>query len=255
MITGLAGAAAAAAVAPAGAAPVGTVTTASSSTSVSGTFGPSGFTPTAPTTTPTAPTVSQPRATGTRSLAAFLQAGGGRFLGDRSPAFDTNPNDFDITFNLALKVIGDKPGSPVSLLTRGDVPLTLFLPVDGAWRGLAIKATGNPGIVSQPDRVIFDAVASLGTDTVEKVLLYHVVPKTLTFRDLQRLVGQDVQTALGQRVRIDSPFRSSFGPPLTLQVIDADPDSRTPTIEGQIEGNQGNVQVAQVINSVLRPRL
>lgn len=256
-LTTVAGVALSGSVALAGASSADTVTTAGSGVSFSGTFGPTGFVPTSPLATPprfpTPPT--PPAATGTRSLAAFLQQGGGRFLGDRSPNFDRDPNDFDITFNLAIKVITAKPNSPVSLLTRGDVPLTLFLPVDGAWRGLAIQATGNPAIVSQPDRVIFDAVASLGVDTVEKVLLYHVVPRTLTFRNLQGLVGQDVRTALGQTVRISSPFSSSFGLPLFLQVVDNDPASRTPTIESQLEGNRGNVQVAQVINSVLRPKL
>ncbi len=83
---------------------------------------------TASATTATAPL-------GTRSLAAVLTADGNRF--------DRNWHDYDIVTEAVLAVLAAKPTSPVGLLTKGNVPLTAFIPDDRAFQVLAADLTGR----------------------------------------------------------------------------------------------------------------
>ena len=86
--------------------------------------------------------------------------------------YDRNDLDFDILTEAVLAVLDAKPDSAVSVLTDGDVKLTAFAPTDKAFKKLAKALTGEK--VNEEEA--FAAVASLGIDTVEQVLLYHVVP-------------------------------------------------------------------------------
>jgi uncharacterized surface protein with fasciclin (FAS1) repeats len=103
---------------------------------------------------------------GTGSLAQVLTM-------DRS-GFDRNPRDFDVLTAAVQAVLGAKPNSPVKVLADGSVPLTAFLPTDGAFRKLVREITNKRALPSE--RQAFTAVAGLGIGTVENVLLYHVVP-------------------------------------------------------------------------------
>jgi uncharacterized surface protein with fasciclin (FAS1) repeats len=116
---------------------------------------------------------------GTLSLASVL-------LADKN-GFDNNPHDYDVLTAAVLAVVKAKPHSKAGVLTDGTVAVTAFLPDDQAFRVLVRSLTGR-WLRSEKDVVA--AVASLGIDTVEKVLLYHVVPgATITKKAaLQRTV-------------------------------------------------------------------
>jgi len=111
--------------------------------------------------------------TGTRSLAALLAKDGS--------GFDKNWSDYDILDNAVGAVLAAKPNSPVAVLADGNVPLTAFLPTDRGFRRLAHSLTGK---WYHSEKKVFTKLAgTLGVDTIESVLLYHVVPgATMTYR-------------------------------------------------------------------------
>jgi uncharacterized surface protein with fasciclin (FAS1) repeats len=175
-------------------------------------------------------------ATGTRSLAAVLAKDGS--------GFDDNWNDFDIVDNAVTAVLTAKPGSAVGVLADGTVPLTAFLPTDRAFRRLASDLTGKH---YTSESAVFADVASLGIDTVEAVLLYHVVPgATVTYRQALRSDGATLTTASGGTMQVDVVCR------WFVSLVDNDPTDRNPFVV-QPDLNKGNVQIAHGISEVLRP--
>ncbi len=165
-------------------------------------------------------------------------------LGADGTAFDQNWGDYDIVEAAAYAVIKAKPESPVALLADGKTRLTAFIPTDKAFRGLVKDLTGKK---LGNEKKVFKAVAGLGIDTVETVLLYHVVPgKTITAAQAVDADGASLPTAL-------------TGASLTVQVakgnvklVDLDPnDGNAKVIQPDI--NKGNKQIAHGINKVLRP--
>ena len=64
-------------------------------------------------------------------------------------------------------------GNSVSLSADGNTALTAFIPNDQAFLNLASALSGKKVMT---EAGAFKAVAGLGIDTVETVLLYHVVP-------------------------------------------------------------------------------
>jgi uncharacterized surface protein with fasciclin (FAS1) repeats len=174
--------------------------------------------------------------TGTRSLATVLAKDGA--------GFDRNWNDFDIVDNAVTAVLTAKPGSAVGVLADGKVALTAFLPTDRAFRHLASDLTGQR---YRSESAVFAAVASLGIDTVEAVLLYHVVPgATVTYRQALRADGAKLTTASGGVVTVDVVCR------YFVQLKDADPNDRNPWVVAP-DINKGNRQIAHGISEVLRP--
>jgi len=175
-------------------------------------------------------------ATGTRSLAAVLGADG--------PGFDRNWSDYDIVDNAVRAVLTAKPTSPVKVLADGTTPLTAFLPTDYAFRRLATDLTGRH---YASERAVFEAVASLGIDTVEAVLLYHVVPgATIDYRTALRSDDTRLTTASGGTITV--AVRSGS----LLKLVDADPDDANPSVV-RPNINKGNQQIAHGISQVLRP--
>ena len=172
---------------------------------------------------------------GTRSLAQVL-------LADKS-GFDKNGKDFDILTAAVKAVLAAKPTSAVGVLTNGKVALTAFIPTDTAFRRLVRDLTGKSPAKEQD---VFKAVASLGVPTVEKVLLYHVVPgRTITAKQAFRSNGAWLKTAEGAHIKV----RVVHG---RIYLQDKDPNSRNPrVVAGDI--NKGNRQIAHAINRVLRP--
>ncbi|HET9419683.1 MAG TPA: fasciclin domain-containing protein [Nocardioides sp.] len=177
-----------------------------------------------------------PAAPGDRSLAAVLAADGNKY--------DTNPFDFDITEKAVLAVLGAKPGSAVGALTDGSTRLTAFVPTDQAFRFLVRSLKG---FKPKSEAKTFKQVARLGIDTIEAVLLYHVVAgSTLTSDKVLAADGQRITTAQGGKIRVQ------VGHEVTL--VDRDPDARNPrAIPSKLDINRGNRQVAHGIDRVLRP--
>ncbi|HEY3340358.1 MAG TPA: fasciclin domain-containing protein [Propionicimonas sp.] len=177
---------------------------------------------------------------GTRSLAAVLTADGNQF--------DHNWNDYDIVTEAVLAVLAAKPSSAVGVLADGNVALTAFLPTDRAFRHLVGDLTGH---WYRSESKVFEAlVAAVGVDTVEAVLLYHVVPgATITRKDAVKADGAVLQTALaGASITVDVKHR--WHPRVVL--VDNDPDDRNPRVR-KFDINRGNLQIAHGITEVLRP--
>ena len=187
--------------------------------------------------TAAAATTSDP---GTRSLAEVLTSDGNRF--------DRHGGDFDITTEAVLAVLEAKPDSPVGLLADGTVELTAFVPNDRAFRRLVKDLTGR---WVGPERKIFEAVAGLGIDTVETVLLYHVVPGApITAYQAFRADDAELTTALGSIITVQV-YKPWFP---QVRLVDQDPDDLNPRlVPWLLDINRGNKQVAHGINRVLRP--
>ncbi|HEX6935382.1 MAG TPA: fasciclin domain-containing protein [Actinomycetes bacterium] len=179
-------------------------------------------------------------ATGNRSLAKVLTSDDNRF--------DKNGRDFDVVTEAALAVLKAKPDSAVSVLTKGKTRVTAFVPTDQAFRVLAYDLTGN--WISK-EKKLFNTVASLGIDTVETVLLYHVVPgATITAKKALDSDGAALTTAQGGKVTVDVLNPNSGA--IRLQDLDVD-DVDPFTIPALLDINKGNKQVAHGISYVLRP--
>ena len=179
-------------------------------------------------------------AQGNRSLAKVLTSDGNRF--------DKRAGDFDIATEAVLAVLEAKPDSPVAVLTTGRTRVTAFVPTDRAFKALVFDLTGT---WYYKERKAFAAAASLGIDTVETVLLYHVVAgKTLGAAKVLDADGASVATAQGGSVTVDvlDPTRG------VVRLQDADPDDVDPsTIPRLLNLNKGNKQIAHGIDYVLRP--
>jgi len=174
-------------------------------------------------------------ALGTKSLASVLYA--------NQSGFDTNPHDYDILRNAIKTTLKVKPNSPVKVLADGNVALTAFLPSDAAFQELVRDITGAKKAPSE--RAAYNAVAALGIPTVERVLLYHVVPGA-TITKAAALKSDDVRlkTANGQTFRVDI---TSY-----VSLVDADQTDRNPRLIS-FDINAGNKQIAHGIDRVLRP--
>lgn len=191
---------------------------------------------------PATATAAEPaEPTGNKSLAAVLTADGNQF--------DRNPFDYDILTEAVLAVLDAKPDSAVSVLTDGDVALTAFLPSDLSFKLLAKDLTGKYNF---SEKATFEAlVEEVGVDTVEQVLLYHVVPgATIDSRTAIKSDGVALETAQGGEIRVDV-LSKRFG---LVKLRDLDSDDSDPILApGQLDINKGNKQIAHGIFLVLRP--
>jgi len=158
-----------------------------------------------------------------------------------------NDLDFDILTEAVLAVLDAKPDSAVGVLTDGDVKLTAFAPTDKAFKKLAKALTGEK--VNEEEA--FAAVASLGIDVVETVLLYHVVPgKPITAKKALKSNKAKLKTAQGKTVKVLVKKKNSKNPVIRLK--DRDPAFSNPKVIAA-DVNKGNKQIAHVINGVLLP--
>ncbi len=178
-------------------------------------------------------------ADGTTSLASVLKVG--------QSTFDRDFADFDILTKAAETVLGAKPNSNVKLLADGTTALTVFAPTDRAFMNLASALTGTK---VRTEKAAFDAVAGLGVDTVEQVLLYHVVPgSTILSQDALKANGAKLKTAVdGKTIKV----KVTKKPAIVLG--DYAPKLPNPNvILSKVDINEGNKQVAHGINGVLLP--
>lgn len=178
-------------------------------------------------------------AEGETSLASVLKVGQSKF--DRDFA------DFDILTRAAETVLAAKPNSNVKLLADGSVALTVFAPTDKAFINLASALTGK---TVKTEAAAFKAVAGLGVDTVEQVLLYHVVPGA-------PILSQDALKANGAKLKSADMNKTiavkvTKAPAIILR--DKAPKLANPkVILSQVDINKGNKQVAHGIDGVLLP--
>lgn len=180
-------------------------------------------------------------APGEDSLAGLLTSDGN--------TFDKNKSDFDIVTEAALAIVGAKPDSPVALLADGTQRLTVFAPTDQAFRLLAKDLTGK---TIKSEKKIFEALVDLaGVDTIETVLLYHVVPgKTLTSNKVLKANGAKLETAAGATIKVKVRMK----PKVSVTLKDKDRDDQDPkAVLSALDLNKGNKQVAHGIDRVLRP--
>ncbi|GAB3024570.1 hypothetical protein GCM10011376_10120 [Nocardioides flavus (ex Wang et al. 2016)] len=181
------------------------------------------------------------KAVGEDSLAGLLTSDGNNF--------DKNKNDFDIVTEAALAIVGAKPESPVAILADGTKRATVFAPTDQAFRLLVKDLTGQ---TIKSEKKIFDALVELaGVDTIETVLLYHVVPgKTLTSKKVLKANNAKLMTAAGETVKVKVRMK----PSLRITLKDKDRNDRDPRVVLKaLDLNKGNKQVAHGIDRVLRP--
>ncbi|MFZ9100976.1 MAG: fasciclin domain-containing protein, partial [Candidatus Planktophila sp.] len=160
--------------------------------------------------------------------------------------YDTDGTNYDIVTAAVLAVLEAKPNSGVSALTDGNVALTAFIPNDDAFINLVTAWTG---VAPASESAAFSAVAQLGIDTIENVLLYHVVPgSTILSPDALKANGTSLATALkGASLAV-----TVKGTDITLadqDAVAADPK----VILSQVDINKGNKQVAHGIDAVLLP--
>lgn len=174
---------------------------------------------------------------GTKSLASVLTA---------KSSYDSDGSNFDIVTAAVLAVLQAKPASPVKALTEGGTDLTAFIPTDNAFIFLVLELTGSR---PETEQAAFTAVAGLGIDTVESVLLYHVVPGPAILSDAAlKANGATLATALtGKTIGV-----SVKGTEITLG--DYDKLASDPTVElDMVDINKGNRQIAHGIDTVLLP--
>ena len=160
--------------------------------------------------------------------------------------FDKSWNDFDIVHRAATTVLGAKPDSAVGVLADGSTALTAFVPDDRAFRRLVFQLTGER---PRNEHATFDQVAALGVDTVEAVLLYHVVPgATITYAQARGADGTELTTASSD-LEVGVAVRGS-----RVWLRDLDEDDRNPRVLMRSRDiNAGNKQIAHGISRVLRP--
>lgn len=188
----------------------------------------------APATAATAATDAQP------TLADILLADS---AGDNDNGFDRRSWDYDIVTQAVL-LFPDL----VEAASDPAAELTVFLPRDSAFRRLVYEITGD---WIRSEQGVFNAVASLGTDTVKSVLLYHIVPASISYRDALNADGAVLETLLDGstiEVKVKSLWRWKW-----IKLKDADTNDRNPTV---VRGNVGGAAAngyAHGINRVLRP--
>ena len=175
----------------------------------------------------------------TKSLAAVLMA-------DKS-GFDHNGHDFDILTAAVGAVLKAKTKSPVGVLANGKTKLTAFLPTDRAFGELVRDIQKTKRLPSE--KKAFQAVAGLGIDTVEAVLLYHVVTgATITGKQALKSDNAKLKTATGAKIKVDVYGHGHK----RIALIDADRSDRNPRVT-KVDINKGNRQIAHRIDRVLRP--
>jgi uncharacterized surface protein with fasciclin (FAS1) repeats len=164
-----------------------------------------------------------------------------------NPALDRDWNDFDILVAAINFVLKAKPTSSVKVLADGTVRLTAFAPTDRAFRNLVKSLKGKfPYNESQTVAVL----ASLGADTLEKVLLYHVVlGDPISSATALTSSGATLKTAATETVSLLLKGKR-------LYLIDIGLPKVTPkVVVSGLDINLGNNQIAHAIDAVLVPTL
>ncbi len=177
-------------------------------------------------------------APGTTSLADVLAADGNHL--------DHTWGDFDIVEKAVYAVLAAKPDSPVALLADGNVRLTAFVPTDRAFRKLVTDLTGDR---KHTEKGVLRTLTKLvDVDTLETVLLYHVVPgATIRYAQAKGADGAMLGTAQGGALKV-----RVVGDRVRLRDADRN-DRNARVLQAAKNLNKGNKQIAHGIDRVLRP--
>ncbi len=165
--------------------------------------------------------------------------------------FDTMWSDYDIVERAALTVLAAKPSSAVGALADPTATLTVFAPTDRAFRKLVHDLTGvRPATEARTFNKLVKAVEGLvgprnTIDTIEAILLYHVVPGNVPSSAALGLDGAKVATASGVKftVRVDTSVR----------LADKDRNARNARLVLDRLDIGAGLSVIHTINRVLRP--
>ena len=181
-----------------------------------------------------------PATAGTNDLVSVITSDGGK-------RFDKKGGDYDVLAEAVGAVLAAKPDSPVAVLADGTQKLTAFAPTDNAFKKTASALTGTK---IKSERKAFKTVAGLGIDTVETVLLYHVVPGTkITAAKAAKANGAKIETAQGGTFKVKVNKRTGQ---ITLK--DKDPDlANARVVLHKTNINKGNKQIAHGISRVMLP--
>ncbi len=153
---------------------------------------------------------------------------------------------FDVLNDAVGAVLADNPDSAVSVLTDGSEKLTAFAPTDKAFKNLATTLSGKR---VKSDSKALEVVAGLGLDTVETVLLYHVVPgEYITAKKALKANGVKLPTAAdGLTVKVKVNKKKGM-----ISLKDRADELKNPKVVIP-DINKGNKQIAHAIDNVLLP--
>jgi hypothetical protein len=161
---------------------------------------------------------------------------------DDADGFDRRWWDYDIVTQAVL-LFPDL----VAAASDPNAQLTVFLPNDRAFQRLVKEITGS---WPQSEADTFAAVASLGVDTVKNVLLYHIVPASISYRDALGSDGAVLGTLLTDAsITVDVKGRWWKW----VQLEDLDVDDRDPVVVRPNVGGRPVNGFAHGIDRVLRP--
>jgi uncharacterized surface protein with fasciclin (FAS1) repeats len=171
-------------------------------------------------------------------------------------AFDSNWYDFDILEAVARTVVDAKGvnGTLVAQLANPDAQLTVFAPNDRAFQVLAWDLTGKwygteAGVVGGIVDAIQNKLHANVADTLEAVLLYHVVAGKVPF-SVAKTITTPVATVLGPTI---TPRYYRWIN--TLVLVDQDRDDLNPWVvnsKRDIQTANGK-SIIHGISLVLRP--
>jgi uncharacterized surface protein with fasciclin (FAS1) repeats len=168
-------------------------------------------------------------------------------------AFDRNWYDYDILEAAARVVVDGKPGTTVAALADPNASLTVLAPNDRAFQVLAYDLTGKwygteAGVLNGIAGAIMNGLKADLEDTLEAVLLYHVIGGRATFADVKSLSGKSVTTVGGGSIGI------KYYPWLNLVVLrDADSDDANPWVVNSKRDIAVGNSIVHGISLVLRP--
>lgn len=177
---------------------------------------------------------------GKTSLAEVLAADGTKF--------DKNWNDFDILEAAVVAVLANDKNSAVGVLADGKVKLTAFAPKDRAFRMLVKDLSGKK--LNSEKAVVNWLAKNAGIDTIETILLYHVVPGApITAKQALKANGAELTTAQGGTVTVKVKGK---GKNASVILVDKDHYAYNAVVKIP-DINKGNRQIAHGVNRVLRP--
>ena len=170
-------------------------------------------------------------------------------------AFDSNWYDFDILEAAARVVVSapDKGTSTVLALADPTASLTVLAPNDRAFQVLARSLTGKwygteAGVLGAIAGAITNGLGADLEDTLEAVLLYHVIGGKATFADVKALSGKSVPTVGGGTIGV------KYYPWLNLVVLrDKDADAANPWVINSKRNITVGNSIVHGIALVLRP--
>ena len=160
--------------------------------------------------------------------------------------FDKNGADFDI---LAAAVVATGLDST---LATPDLGVTVFAPVDFAFRRL-VRDLGGPWKAPEADVATW-LVENVGAETIESVLLYHVVAGEVYSSDVvPGLQGVDVPTLLGPTFQVFIQYEKGTDDLKAIWLRDQDHDDANAQLVLSGLDIQASNGVIHVINRVMRP--